>query len=439
MYRRISISIAAVCLIMISNSLFAGGTANIEQAEALVKNYITSGKDAEALAAYQKLITDFSANPLLSTSVYNIAEAYRNSSKFDKSLLVYQDVVTKWPSDAQALWAQRGVAVSFIALGKLTEARDELNKLKTDYSTDPNVAEAVFGVADAYYWFGKYSEADGVYKDVAASYPKSDFAMWAQMGLAISAIAQNKDSVAAAAKDNLLAAFPSHPKLPEALFYIAARYDFSKKYDKAIPLYQHIAAAFPQSPQAADARFAIAKIGIISLFDTSRVNEGMTAVDKLMTDFKSHPTLASTLSRDIAEQFYIKAFESEKIGLAAQTVDYLTRATTIWEKVINEFGEKADMSEECCWTAESYKKLNKYDKAVVFYQKLLNKYPQHKMAWNAQFMTGYCYEALTASGKLTETETEGKTKEAYGKLLEKYPNCPAAEHAKAWLSEHNER
>lgn len=437
MYRRISMSIAAVCLIMILNSSFADVTANIEQAEALVTNYITSGKDAEASDAYQKLITDFAGNPKLPSSVYNVAETYRNASKFDKSLLIYQDLVKKWPVSSQAVWAQRGVTISNIALGKMAEAQTELNKLKQSFSSDPNITEAVFHVADAYYWFGKYGEADGVYKDVAASYPKSDFSMWAQMGLAISAIAQDKDSVAETAKDNLVANFSSNPKLPEALFYIAGRYEYSKKYDKATAIYQQISSQFSQSLQAADARFAIAKISATSLFDSGKVDECMLQVDKLISDFHSHTALAWALSREIAEQrYFYKAFEIKEQNNEALARQYFNNAITIWEKVINQLSSPTEKPFACLWIADSYVQLGDYAKSAQYYQKIVDENPEFEFAWHAQYMVGRNYEKLTKAGLVDEKIAAEKIRMAYEQLLEKYPACKAANLAKRWLNSH---
>jgi len=276
--------------------------AQLEQAKAIVKEYITSDKDTEADDAYQKLLADFSDNERITQAVYEIAETYRHNDKFKQSLQAYQDVVTKWPASSEAVWAQRGVAISSIALNKMDAAQVAVDKLLADYSENANIAEAVFNVADTYYWFKHYEKANELYQYVLDTWPSAEHAMWAQMGLAISNIAVSNDSAAEIATENLIANFSNNPKLPEALFYIAGRYGWDKKYDQAKTIYQQIIQNWPDNSFADSAQFELAKANIFSFIHSQDEPNALIAIDKFISDFNDRPDLPAALY-DIAGRY----------------------------------------------------------------------------------------------------------------------------------------
>jgi TolA-binding protein len=431
MFRKIALCVICCCIIPSANYVFADTTADIEQAKTAIKSYIAAGKDANA--AYQKLITDFAGNTSVSAAAYDIAEAYRDNSKFNQSLGVYKDVVSKWPKSRQAVFAQKGVVVSNIALGKMADAQVELDNLKKNYSADPNISEAVFNVADTYYWFGKFSDSDGVYKYVSANYPKSDFAMWAQMGLAISSIAQDKDSDAQTIKDSLVANFATNPKLPEALLYIAGRYESSKKYDKAGVIFQQIAKQFPKSSQAmSDVPFAVARVNILSGIESGSADVPAN-IENMIANFSGRADLQWTLSMTIADNLYQKAFIM-KADSDGRKKAYLQKSVDIWEMVTKTTPSLTCTDEGYSWAGDCYDMLGRYEEAVQCFQNVVDNYPNFKYTWHAQFMVGSIIQKLKGTGVIQKTEADKMTEAAYLQVLEKYPNCPVAQYAQAWIN-----
>ena len=429
---RITILCISCCIILSGIYVFAGATADITQAKAIVKTYIASGKDAEAAAAYQEFITDFADDISASAAAYEIAEAYRDNRKFSESIVVYKDIVSKLPASMYAVFAQRGIVISSIALGKLTDAQAELDNLANNYSADPNIAEAVFNVADAYYWFKYYSEADNVYKYVSTIYPASDFAMWAQMGLAISSIAQDKDSDAEAAKEKLLLMFNEHPKLPEALFYIAGRYEYSKKYERAKSIYYQIISQFPTSSQAGEVPFAFAKIDVLEGIESGQL-EALVAIDGLIADFNDRPDLPSILSGPIAERLYDNALGMES-NSGGRKHAYFQKVIELWEKVSKQSPSLTCTADGYTWAGSCYQELGQYKKAVECYQKVVDVFPEHNLASNDLFLISRCYEEMRDSGLISASKAGLKIKAIYQQLLDKYPDCQAAKVATRRLS-----
>ena len=93
----------------------------------------------------------------------------------------------------------------------------------------------------------------------------------------------------------------------------------------------------------------------------------------------------------------------------------------------------------CCYAGDCYRKLGEYEKSIEYYERIVDDYSGDRMAWNALFLVGLNYEELKKSGSLWKSEADLKIKAAYQQLLEKYPDCKAAGHARRWLSRHNSK
>jgi TolA-binding protein len=416
---------------------FVDVTVSLEQSKATIKDYITSGKDAEVAGAYQKLVTDFAGNPLISTAAYEIAEAYRDNSKFSQSLEVYKDVVNKWPNSGQAVWAQRGIVVSNIALDRITDAQAETEKLLQQYAGDPNLAAAVADVGGAYHWFKKYAQADAINELVLKNWPDSESALWAKMNLVTSKIATGKYSDAETIKDSLIAKFATNPKLPEALYYIAGSYEYSKKYEKAKSIYSQIASQFPASSQAGGVPFTLAKIDVLAGIESEKA-DALSAIDGLVADFSSRPDLPWVLSGPIAERLYDKGLGMEADS-AGQRHPYLQKAADIWEMVAKQSPSLTNTADGYSWAGHCYRELGQYAKAIECYQKVVDNFPEHRLASNDLFLIGRCNEDMKKSGLIPESEANLKIKAAYKLLLEKYPNCKAAGIAQDWLNKNQDK
>ncbi len=435
MFKKIRVTVF-FCIVLTAN--YALADAELEQAKALVIDYITSGKDAEAAEAYQKLITDFAGDAKLPGAVFDIAEQYRHSQKFQRSIDTYKFILDNNPDSERAIWAQTFTAVDYVALSDFQKAQAETENLLQQYDGDPNLAGAVTEIGGAYHWFGKYSQADAINELVLKRWPDSQPALWARMNLITSKVAREKLSEASAGMEQLLNSCAGDERLPEALFYIAGSYEYSKKYDEAKAIFQQIAEQFPASSQAGEVTFAIARIGVLSAIDTGDANS-LDSIDKFAVNFEGRAALPGTLVHTIAHQIYNKAFEMEAAGLESQSKAYFQKAIEIWEQVGASHPEQTNTADGYSWAGHCYRRLGRYEKAIGCYRNVAEKFPEHNLAWNALFLVGQCYEDMQQSGTISESEAKTKITAAYQQLVEKYPDCQAAKIAKSWLEKNIER
>jgi TolA-binding protein len=125
----------------------------------------------------------------------------------------------------------------------------------------------------------------------------------------------------------------------------------------------------------------------------------------------------------------------ESQGLDEQARWYYQKTITECERILNQLPETHYITAEACYfLGVCYERLGQLEEAIEFYQKVVDKWPDFKYAWNALFLVGLNYEKLKNLGLIPEAKADAKTKVAYERLLKDYPTCTAANIARQWLS-----
>jgi tetratricopeptide (TPR) repeat protein len=162
-------------------------------------------------------------------------------------------------------------------------------------------------------------------------------------------------------------------------------------------------------------------------------DDAAAAIDKLLTDFSGHLDLPRTLLI-IGEEYYKKGLSKESEGPADQARDHFEKAVKMWGRLINEFPNSALIPETCCWAGDCYRKLGQYEKSIQCFQRVVDNYPGYEYAWHAQFMVGRCYEGLKDTGAIERSLADAQINTAYERVIQNYPNCPAAGYVHYQLS-----
>ena len=421
---------------------FADTSDQLEQAKTDVISLINSGDDTAVQAAIVRLTTDFAKDTGLPEALYYIAGTYAWSGKFDKAGVIYQDIITDHPGTDYAPKAQMDTlwmnALSSIDSGNETAAQAAIAQLTADFAGSPRLPESLYHIAKKYGWSGRREEAKSLYQKIITDYAGTSQALEAQMDIlwvnAMSSIeSEPSDKVAAqAAIGKLTTGFSTNPRLPELLYHTAKAYGWSGQYEEAKKLYQRIIQQYPNSLYAGKAQLDTAMMDFWPSIKSGNDSQVQAAIDKLTADFAGHPDLPDAMSRT-AEQYYMKASQLQHEGLTDKSKDCFQKAATIWETVINEHPSFIEIPKVCCWAGDCYRKLGKYEKSIVCYQKVADDYPGYGMAWNALFLVGRNYENLKKSGAISKSEADSKTRAAYKQLLERYPDCKAAKIARRRL------
>jgi tetratricopeptide (TPR) repeat protein len=281
-------------------------------------------------------------------------------------------------------------------------------------AVNPNPADGATGVS---------LNADLSWKEAAFATSR---ALWSQADLIKSHLAEGNDVAAEAAVDRLLTNFNNNPLIAKAIHETAYEYRKLGNYDRANELDQYVIDHWP-----ADVQVIWAKMDIW-LGNDAAVEK---TIDLLIADFNDNPELPTAIFV-IGEEYYKKAFQCEN-ERTTEAKDSFQKAIAIWERIVTELPVQATYTAlSYYFAADCYCRLGQYEKAVGYYQKVVNNWPDYEYAWNALFLIGRSYEDLKESGVISKSQADPKIKAAYEQLLEKYPDCPAAKIAQRWLTSH---
>ncbi|MCJ7673862.1 MAG: tetratricopeptide repeat protein [Sedimentisphaerales bacterium] len=261
-----SASMLLLCLILVSllrPLSFAGGPAQLEQAETLFKKgqyqqaetiyqmviaeypgtddafaaqkqltflYIAWNRYPQAETAYNQLLTNFSGHKDIAQAVHDIAYRYRCVNKQQKANELDQYVVGTWPDSDHAVLGQMDIAKYYVDQGDEPNAEAATAKLLTNYSEHALIARAIHDVAQHYRYTKKYEKANALYQFVVKTWPKAEHALWAQADLIKSYLTQGDDAAAEAAAETLLTNFNDNPLIPRAIWDTGQHYRDLKKY-----------------------------------------------------------------------------------------------------------------------------------------------------------------------------------------------------------------
>jgi len=374
------------------------------------------------------------------------AEQYEQEGRYKEAEAVYRNVLDNYPEDEDAIWAQMGMAISNVKLGNDANGAAATEELIAQFSDHNDIAEAVQEIADTYREAENHRTADELYDYIFERWPQyilnkspqSELAVWAQEAIVTSNIRLGDIGAAQAAIEKLLADFFSHEQIAEALYNVAGTYHEAGKEEEARHLEKYILDNWsqyfldnlPENNLAiwAQVHLTVSNIGLDG--NDVAVNAG---IEKLLTDFSEDPNLPQAVF-DVGEKYHEDAFRYESEGNTQQMKEYFQNAIAVWEIAIDEFPGSTMTAEACELTASCYSRLGQYDKAIEYYQKVVDNRPDYEFAWNALFLLGRNYQKLKEEGLISKSEADANTKAAYRQLLEDYPDCKMAGYAQRWLS-----
>jgi tetratricopeptide (TPR) repeat protein len=208
---------------------------------------------------------------------------------------------------------------------------------------------------------------------------------------------------------------------------IAGRYEKVQKYDEARSIYQKIIKDYNETDYALTALKKLAILEITVVDDIA----AMDALDTLISDFNEHPNLPEAIFV-VGEQYYSKAIRYRLGENNAEREKGFTKALAIWQIIIDQ-PPSSITSQAYNFMAICHDRLNEYEVAIKYYQKVLDDWPDYKNACFTQFQIGRCYERQKNAGTLKRTEANNLIRTAYEAVVENYPDCSLVKAAQNWL------
>ena len=210
------------------------------------------------------------------------------------------------------------------------------------------------------------------------------------------------------------------------------KYGWSRQlYQRARQLYQRTVETYPDSNDVIVMKSRVEKIRAdIKLGDDPNVPAD---VNELIADYNEHPRLPWAVFV-IGEEYYNEAFRLKEDDLDTEAKENFRKAIALWERIITDLPPSPITPQACYLSATCLRGLGEYEKAIEYYQNILDDWPDYENAWSARFLIGFSYEKFGKTGAIPRSVAIAATRGAYERVLQDYPACPAANAARNWLN-----
>jgi len=393
----------------------------------IIKSAISKADDAAADQEFGRLVQVFSDQATLPKEAYQVGIAYSKANKPEQARQYYQYVVDHWPDSDAAVRAQLAILDKESPPGANTTVEEAFNRLIAAFSQNKTPAKEVYHTAMRYRQT-RPVQARQVHQYNAEQSSKDDqYAMWSQTELAKSWILEGNEKEAEAAGNRLMTVFAGQPTLPTELCRLGDAYLVAGKPDKAEQIYKHVL----DHTAKGDGQLIWARAGMARLLAAREDDPGVQkAIDVLITDFRDDPDLGEAVF-GVGDEYYNQAMAKKQRGGADDAVNASLRKTlVVWDRIITGLPESAYAADAWYFSGVLYRKyLGDYEKAVQYYQNVVDQWPDYRYAWSAQGMIGPCYARLRDLGKVPMLEAEARIEQAYEALAGGYPDCSLAQGA----------
>ncbi|QSR87148.1 outer membrane protein assembly factor BamD [Candidatus Methylacidiphilum infernorum] len=210
---------------------------------------------------------------------------------------------------------------------------------------------------------------------------------------------------------------------------LAKKFEEAKDYDNALKAYRILIRKWPYAVFAPEAQFRIGQC-LEKKGDFLGANK---AYDRMIQKYPSSSFFEQALERKLAIGNLYLAGEPKRLfnipmgsglDIAAQIFESIIRAAP--------YGRFAPLAE--FQLGLTYIKEKKYTDAIATFNRLIDKYPNHSLADDAQYEIGYTWYQASLASEYDQSSTE-KAIEGFEDYIVRYPSGDKVEAAKAHIAE----
>lgn len=198
-----------------------------------IYTHIRDGNEANATAAFEKLLTLFADEPTLPKEIYQVGDEYGKAGRSDKAVELYQYVINNWPDTEHEMWAKTRLERQGIRLQDETAPVAEVGELVADFNDQSSLPQALFTVGEEYYEKALRHDREGLVDESRQDFHKA-IGIW----------------------ERIITDLPEiSPTTAEAYYFSARCYELIGEYEKAIEYYRQVTANLPEPHLTAPAYY----------------------------------------------------------------------------------------------------------------------------------------------------------------------------------------
>jgi len=162
----------------------------------LTELYIISNQGAKAQAEYEKIISNYANNELVTEVVAKIANTYRKSGKYDNAKQAYQYNITNSTDVSQAVEACCGMGLSAVWIDDEKTVIAAVDKIISDYSVEDDAGRSVYNIINESCKKENMELAERVCERSLIGISSGDQRMWLLGGQALKKFYEGDDTTA---------------------------------------------------------------------------------------------------------------------------------------------------------------------------------------------------------------------------------------------------
>lgn len=208
-----------------------------------IMSLIESGNETEAQTAIDGLLSSFSSNPDLPSTLDNIAHEYVRRGKYEEAKSLYQQIIQQYPADSvhagtAQLESSKLDVFLLIEAGKDIEAQTALDKFTEDFNDHSRLASGVAHIAEQYQIKASRLENEGTAnaEEIRACLLKA-ISIW----------------------DKVINEYDNRVVVPQSCCEVGNYYRKLGEYKKSAEYYQKVADEYPGDRMAWHALFMVGR------------------------------------------------------------------------------------------------------------------------------------------------------------------------------------
>lgn len=317
--------------------------------------------DDKALEAYSEIIKAYPFYARLDEVLFSVAEAYLNKGKYDVAEKEYLRVISRFPSSEYKSQVYYKIGVCLDKQNRFDDAISAFRRFMQMYPEDLNRDEAQLALAEIYFRISDYAQAEKAFRKTIGRYPYDTYNDRALFMVA-ECMAKEKDYKGAMKiLDELIYNYRNSEYAARAMFKMGDYYYEARNMKQAVKYYETALESYPDHELV---RSTVLLLG--SLYLENQEHERAIA-------FFRH-RLANYPDTGVNDKILLllgKAYYAKGIYIAAvnafDKINILEETSTL---------EQEQIHEVYFLKAEAYFSAELYGEAKEAYMRLINKYPE---------------------------------------------------------------
>ena len=220
--------------------------------------------------------------------------------------------------------------------------------------------------------------------------------------------------------DELLTKYKDHPDYVKVINDTAFTFRKNKQYDKAVELYQQALSSNPDAERKLDAQAGMAK-AYVHMDKSAEVD---AIVRQIMTDYPEAEK-PGYHNFQIGEEYYFRAEEVGRNNDQEQIRLNFQRALDVWQKNIQEVPDVQHQCYACFYTGMIFEKRKEYEKAIEYYDRVVNDFPDSGKVCAAHSLTAGIYYTQYQSKIISKAQAADEIQQINQIILSRWPDSPS--------------